>query len=188
MPPPILFSPWGQAVSTAKRIASSVNSFITRDTNTTEIQVEDQAGAQLFVVLRLIGSDRCPLWSFCIYNPSNHAWKTYESWKGCDQGKAYLIVSSTYPGIAHAEAKYFKITAVPINSINAANDSVLTAHVPHTARKGDCSQQYVRNAVRNLVKARFLKMCQAKEVFDKIDNCFGGDELPPHIGQKPCVN
>ncbi|CEI62425.1 unnamed protein product [Fusarium venenatum] len=154
MPPPILFSPWGQAVSTAKRIASSVNSFITRDTNTTEIQVEDQAGAQLFVVLRLIGSDRCPLWSFCIYNPSNHAWKTYESWKGCDQ----------------------------------ANDSVLTAHVPHTARKGDCSQQYVRNAVRNLVKARFLKMCQAKEVFDKIDNCFGGDELPPHIGQKPCVN
>ncbi|KAL6916321.1 hypothetical protein FSST1_007816 [Fusarium sambucinum] len=188
MPPPILSSPWRQAVSAAKTIASSVNSFIARDTNTIEIQVEDQAGAQLFVVLSLIGCDRCPLWSFCIYNPNNHTWKTYESWKGCDQGKAYLIVSSMYPGIAHAEAKYFKIASISLSSLNAVKYSVLTAHVPHTARKGDCSQQYVRNVVRNLVKARFLKMRQAKEVFNKIDNCFGGDELPPHVGQKPCVN
>ncbi|OBS25150.1 hypothetical protein FPOA_05685 [Fusarium poae] len=188
MPPPMLSSPWRQAVPTLKRIASSANSFIARVTNTAGTQVEDHAGAQLYVVLDLIGCDKCPLWKFCIYNPSNDAWKTYESWKGCDQGKAYLMVSSACPGIADAEAKYFKIANVPLSPLDETKNSVLTAHMPHTSGKGDCSQQYVKNVIRNLVKERFLKMRQAKEVFDKIDNFFDGDDLPPQVGQKPCVN
>ncbi|GKU06373.1 hypothetical protein FLAG1_11382 [Fusarium langsethiae] len=163
-----LFS--SQDAFTKETVASSVDSVISQDTNPVETQVKNQAESQLFLAFRIIDSRTSIRLSFCIYNPGTHTWKTYESRKGCDPGGAYLMVSTTYRDIAHAEAKYFEIARVPLDAIDAAMESVRTAHTPHAARKVDCSRQYVKNVVHNLNKAGFLKTCHAKEAFDTIHN------------------
>lgn len=53
-------------------IASDVDSLITQDDIPVETQAKDQPKVQFLVALNIVGSDRSPPWSFCIYNPSEH--------------------------------------------------------------------------------------------------------------------
>jgi hypothetical protein len=164
-----------EAVSTPETISSNVDSSTTQETNAAVTPIQHRTEAELFVVLSLIDSIICPTWSFCICNHGNHSWKTYESWKRGDLGWATLCVSSVYPGIPHVEAKYFQIASIPQSFLDGIMESIRLVRAPHTAPQVDCSKQYVNNVISNLVKAGFLKMRHAKDVFDKIDDYFDRD-------------
>ncbi|KAL4732063.1 hypothetical protein ACLX1H_001070 [Fusarium chlamydosporum] len=151
------------------------------NSNTNLPVIQPSTEADLFVVVNLLGPTIRPTWSFCIHDHMTQTWKTYSARKESELRHVDVFVCNRYPGLPQIEAQYFKVASISNDVLDKAIEVLRLARPPHAARQLDCSQQYVRSIVSDLVKAGILEDDHADAVFDKIYHLHDQDEEPPHI-------